>query len=158
MCSVAYKKQGTPNWRLLTSILCFLHVQHHIQKARGSRLTSPIDYHLILFVHIELTDPDWRIIVLFIHSNHRCMESKGHIYIYIYQVFNEINSYFYKLIIVHYSIDKNYKVSELLLSPDSARLEKSHKNTIRGQRHMHYWLMLPFPCHQRWSPCEESPH
>jgi hypothetical protein len=38
------------------------------------------------------------------------MESKGHLYIYIHQILNEINSNFYKLIIVYYSTDKNYKV------------------------------------------------
>jgi hypothetical protein len=35
------------------------------------------------------------------------MESKGHLYIYIHQVLNEINSIFYKLITVYYSTDKN---------------------------------------------------
>jgi hypothetical protein len=38
--------------------LMLLHVQHRIQKARGSRLTSLVAYHLILSVHIELTYPD----------------------------------------------------------------------------------------------------
>jgi hypothetical protein len=36
---------------------------------------------------------------------------------------------FYKLIIIHYSIDKNYKVPGLLLSSDSVRMEKSYKDT-----------------------------
>jgi hypothetical protein len=57
------------------------------------------------------------------------MDSKEHLYIYIHQVLNEINSNFYKLIIVYYGIDKNYKVPRLLLSSDSARLEKSYKDT-----------------------------
>jgi hypothetical protein len=57
------------------------------------------------------------------------MESKGHLYIYINQVLNEINSNVYKLIIVYYSTDKNYKVVGLLLSSDSAWLEKSYKDT-----------------------------
>jgi hypothetical protein len=35
----------------------------------------------------------------------------------------------YKLIIVHYSSDKNYKSLGLLLLSDSARLEKSFKDT-----------------------------
>jgi hypothetical protein len=54
------------------------------------------------------------------------MESNEHLYIYIYQTFNKINSNFYKLIIVHYNTNKNYKVSGLLLSSDSTRLEKSY--------------------------------
>jgi hypothetical protein len=103
MHSATYKKQGAPDQRSL------------------------INYHLILFVHAELIDLNWSIIVLFMHSNHRHIESKGHLYIYIHQVFNEINSIFYKLIIVYYSRDKNYKVSGLLLSSDSTRLEKSYK-------------------------------
>jgi hypothetical protein len=59
------------------------------------------------------------------------MESKGHLYIYINQILNEINSTFYKLIIIYYSTDKNYKVPGLLLSSDSVRLEKSYK--VRNQ-------------------------
>jgi hypothetical protein len=46
--SVAYKKQRTPDWRPLASILCFLHVQRHIQKVRG--LPIDVSYHLILFI------------------------------------------------------------------------------------------------------------
>jgi hypothetical protein len=49
------------------------------------------------------------------------MECKGHLYIYIHQVY-EINANYYKLIIVHYNTDKNYKVPRLLLSSDSMRL------------------------------------
>jgi hypothetical protein len=43
-----YKKQGDHDWRPLASILYFLHAQCHIQKVRGSRLTS-FTIYLILF-------------------------------------------------------------------------------------------------------------
>jgi hypothetical protein len=42
------------------------------------------------------------------------------------------NQKFYKPIIVHYNTDKNYKVSGLVLSLDSARLEK----IIQGHKFM----------------------
>jgi hypothetical protein len=42
--------------------------------------------------------------------------------------------FFYKLIIIYYSTDKNYKVLGLLLSSDSVRLEKSYKDTK-------YWVV-----------------
>jgi hypothetical protein len=38
------------------------------------------------------------------------------------------NQIFYKLITVHYSTDKNYKILGLVLSSDLTRLEKSYKN------------------------------
>jgi hypothetical protein len=43
----AYKKQVAPNRHPVSSILCFLHVQHHIQKARGSRLMCLIIYPML---------------------------------------------------------------------------------------------------------------
>jgi hypothetical protein len=39
------------------------------------------------------------------------------------------NQSFYKLIIVYYSIDKNYKALGPLLVSDSTRLKKSYKDT-----------------------------
>jgi hypothetical protein len=59
-------------------------------KSKGLPIEVPYFTHLILFVHTELADLDWRIIILFIHINHRRMKSKGHLYIYIYQVFSKI--------------------------------------------------------------------
>jgi hypothetical protein len=46
----AYKKEGAPDWRLLTSILCFLHVQYYVQKARGSRSMS-LNIYLMFFTY-----------------------------------------------------------------------------------------------------------
>jgi hypothetical protein len=128
--SAAYKKQGAPDWRPLISILCFLHMQHWVEKARGPDWRPLLSDHLILFVHAGLTNLDWCIIVLFIHISHQHMKSKGHLYIYIHQVFSKVRSTFYKLTIVYYRFHKrNYKALELLLSSDLARPKKSYKDT-----------------------------
>jgi hypothetical protein len=97
-------------------LLYFLHVQRYVQKVKGSRSIShsicytfymrsttykkegALNRHhilsLILFTravpHTKKEAPDQNIIILFIHNNHWCMESKGHlslslsIYIYMY--------------------------------------------------------------------------
>jgi hypothetical protein len=44
----AYKKQGAPDWRSITSILYFLHVQRRVQNVRSSWLTS-LNSYLMLF-------------------------------------------------------------------------------------------------------------
>jgi hypothetical protein len=49
---------------------------------KNNELLIDVSYHLILFIHAELTDLDLHIIVLFIHIKDRHMKSKGHLYIY----------------------------------------------------------------------------
>jgi hypothetical protein len=102
------KKQGGPDWLSLNiylmfftcaalhtkskgllidgpliSILCFLHVQYHIQKARGSRLTVPqhLSYAFCMrnTAYKEKGAPDWRslnIYLMFLHAQSHT-KSKG---------------------------------------------------------------------------------
>jgi hypothetical protein len=101
-CNVTYKKQGAPDQCLILS-LYFLHMQHHVQKARDSRSTShsiliffsravphtksyglPIDAAFYLYTFCMHSDRSSQsmIIVLFRHDRRRGMKSKGHIYIH----------------------------------------------------------------------------
>jgi hypothetical protein len=57
MCNTAYKKQGLPIDVSCSSILYFLHAQHRIQKAKGSRLISLNNEHLVLFILTNIVDP-----------------------------------------------------------------------------------------------------
>jgi hypothetical protein len=56
-----YKKQGAPDWRPALSYT-FLHAQHYVQKARGSRLMS---CSILYFSHAQrriqkVGTPNWR--------------------------------------------------------------------------------------------------
>jgi hypothetical protein len=62
----------------LIFVTLFTHAISHT-KSKGLPIDVPI--YLILFIR---SAPKGRIIVLFIHSSHRHMKSKGHLYIYIY--------------------------------------------------------------------------
>jgi hypothetical protein len=55
--STVYKKQGAPEWRSLFTIY---------------------------YLNEMLANPDWRIIVLVVHSYQQRTESKGHLYIYVH--------------------------------------------------------------------------
>jgi hypothetical protein len=120
--------KGRDSW--LTSLniyLMFFTRTSPCTKSKGLPIDVP--YRLIFFNHAALTDPDWRIIILFIHINDRRMKSKGYQYIYNHQVFNK-NSYFYNLMQLYYSLQtKYYKALGLALPLESASTEKSYTDT-----------------------------
>jgi hypothetical protein len=140
----------------LTSIIIYLMIFTHtaLHKKRGSQFTSLIFTYLIFFTHAELTNPDWRIIILFIHINQRHMKSKRHLYIYIHKIFSKIKSKFLltnKCLLHHTEGELQSPETIIIIGLDKAG------KIVQGdscRRHcMRCWLTLLAPHHRLWSPC-----
>jgi hypothetical protein len=56
------------------------------------------------------------------------MKRKGHLYIHIHQVFSKTKSFFYKLIIVYYSLQKKYARTSIVIGISKRRqIIQGHK-------------------------------
>jgi hypothetical protein len=131
-------------------LLYFLHVQHRIQKVRGSRLTSlvikfilftctgpcteskwiPIDvlYHLILFIR-SYTGSRLMYHHTFYTQQSSAYEKQGaSIYLYPSGIQLKLFKVLYKLTKVYYNLQKNYKRSGLLLPSNLASAEKPYRD------------------------------